>query len=477
MNVFPLKKYWVPTLGAATLVLAAGCNFGGNQVEGGIQGTGFSIGLLTGFGSVYVNGKRFDTTGAEFVVNGITSTESALQKGMLVRVDGEWRLNGEGNADEVVYDDTLRGPINLVNWDGNEFTTGTISMLEQEVTVSSQTVFAGTTRLDLGTNVNVRISGWNLGNGNFQASLVEKINSTDIEVEGVISDLYEAEQTFVINGLKIQYSDTTDFAEGLTLSDGLSVEVEGTLAGGVVSAEEIDFDDQTRFYRGDDGDDIDLSGPITSVNAANNTFVHTGLTIRWDDKTDFEDGLEAADLTEGFFVRVEGEWRNGTLVAEEIEPREADAEVEARVTAIDSDLRQLIVGGVTVQVGDDTLIVDDEDDQRIAFSDLATGDFLEVEGLDRTDGAGNPILRAIQIEREDEDEDVFTVEGRLSAKTGSISGGTLTVLGVTVNVDGDTKFEDKTFDDLEAGDTVEVEYQPDGEGFLAIEVEYDDDND
>ena len=70
---------------------------GGNTTvaEGGIGGTGISMGAVTGFGSIYVNGVKYDTTNTRFTSNGsIETDQSHLSKGMVVVVRGD--INSDG---------------------------------------------------------------------------------------------------------------------------------------------------------------------------------------------------------------------------------------------------------------------------------------------------------------------------------------------------------------------------------------------
>ena len=149
----------------------------------------------------------------------------------------------------------------------------------------------------------------------------------------------------------------------------------------MLRADEVDEEDDSNRFGARAGDDVEIEGPISSVDAAARTFVLHGVTVRITNRTEFDD-LREADLQPGLLVEVEGEWNaNGELVAEEIESRSADSSVEARLEAIDAGQRLLQVGGVAVQVSARTLIADDDDDDddvRLVFEDMRQGDYLEV---------------------------------------------------------------------------------------------------
>ncbi|MHA7878612.1 MAG: DUF5666 domain-containing protein [Saccharospirillum sp.] len=476
-----------PLMAGATLsaaFLLAGCAEMTDTAAS--DSNGASVGPITGFGSVYVNGVRFDTDGISGAVtsdDGIDH-EDDLDKGMLLLVDGDWRGNGQGEARGLYYDDTLRGPVESYSW--NDLTrSGTLVVLKQSITITDRTVFGGTLTRDAAGNPPaendlVRVSGWRQSDGTFLASYVGLYSAgeegdEDYELEGAISNLDLTADTFKIGDLTIVYNAQTDFEDGITesdLRDGLIVEVEGSVydsVTGELEAEEIEL--ESRRYRDFAGDDIEFSGVISSDPDSNREFMINGLTVRVTDGTEFDDGLTEGDLSAGLEVKIEGDFdANGVVIAEEIEPRDSDSEVYATISNIDTNAQQLTVGGVTVQVNASTLITDDDSDVRIGFSDLVVGDFVEVEGRLDTSGA-TPVLVAAKLERDDDDDDTFEMEGRIAETDGSTS---LQVLGVTLTIDGSTVTEGTLVADAE----VEVEYAEQSDGsFLASRIEVDDDDD
>ncbi len=164
------------------------------------------------------------------------------------------------------------------------------------------------------------------------------------------------------------------------------------------------------------------------------------------------------------------------VIAEEIEPRSTDTEIEAAILQIlDAGNRVLDVGGVRVQVTSRTLITDDDDDDRLTFPQLQTGDFLEIDGIRREDDSG-VYLEATRIERDDDDDDDF----ELTARVDSVGITSFTILGITMNVDGGIEWDDglDNINDLSEGMRVEVEYELRNNGmFYALEVEREDDDD
>ena len=88
-------------LTAAFLVGVASCGGGTQLAGGGIGGTGISQGAITGFGSIFVNGVEFNTSGATIIKDGNTVTQNDLKIGMVVTVDGSIDTSTSGSATTV----------------------------------------------------------------------------------------------------------------------------------------------------------------------------------------------------------------------------------------------------------------------------------------------------------------------------------------------------------------------------------------
>jgi len=500
-----MYRYLSVSAGALVVVLISGCGGGGSGsvdvADGGIRGTGASVGPVSGFGSVFVNGIRFETDGSVISDDGI-SREDQLDEGMILRIDGQWRADGEGTAEQVEYDDTFRGEVVIVSEtfdpdDSSIRESVTFTVYGQTIVADKQTVFKGMSLQTIDSGAFVRVSGWRLPDGRYRASYVGslEVSLDDVEIEGRIDDssVDVDLNRFSINGFPVEYDNTTNFGDGLTESDlnapGLVVEVEGRIgsvdgASGLI-ANNIEQDESRRYQRGDD-DDIEFAGPVaTAFDDADSTFTINGLTVLVPDDAVFEDGLTSADLQPGLLIQVEGSFlADGRVEAEEIDIRDANAEVEGPINqaSIDFSARTFLVGGVLVQVTPLTIITDDDDDQRIGLADLNGAFDVEVEGIERSTDGGEVFLEATKVEREIEDDsdNEFEVTGRL----GAIDDTTITVLGVQIRaVEGETEFDgiqrDQLMADFESGERplIEVDYveQPSGSSnFVADEVELED---
>lgn len=161
--------------GALVGALAAcGGGSGSGSSDSADTSSGSSVGPVSGFGSVYVNGTRFHTDGSVTSDDGV-ERETQLEKGMILKVRGSWDDRGEGQAQRVDYDDTIRGPLTSAIWDDVE-KSGTLIVAGQTVHLDGQTVFKGLSPVELNgvaaDTYRVRVSGWQLSDDTFRASFV-----------------------------------------------------------------------------------------------------------------------------------------------------------------------------------------------------------------------------------------------------------------------------------------------------------------
>ena len=255
-------------LAAAPIALGvlSACGGGGGGgggvgvADGGIRGTGSSVGPVSGFGSVFVNGVKFETDGRVSSDDGI-EREDQLQEGMILRIEGEWRVDGRGNAESVEYDDTFRGRVdNLIQTPDADGMVESVqfTIYKQTVVADQQTVFKDIALETLADGAFVRISGWREPDpdGRYRASHIGLMtqDETNVEIEGRIDEgsLELNLNQFSINEQLVSYTDSA-FAGSLTeadLADLLLVEAEGTISNGVLIAREIDEGETRRYRRG-----------------------------------------------------------------------------------------------------------------------------------------------------------------------------------------------------------------------------------
>ncbi len=389
-------------------------------------------GSIDGFGSVIVNGVRYNTDNATISVKDKQSTQSNLSVGQVVTVYGS--SNGSnGVASNIIYDLDLKGPITSVN-------SKSFVVLGQTVHTNKLTTYKDIS-LPLVEGQWVEVNGYTSGEDIIASYIENEDSSNKVELRGTVADLNESLKTFNIRGQAIDYSEVTDWdLEGATLADGLHVEVEGTLVDGtingaacincVVMADEIEAEDEV-FEK---GTKLEIKGIVSAFNEDAKTFEVNGTKVTWNNNTDFDD-MKANQLTNGLLVEVEGRVNaEGTLVAEKIELEDdGTISIEATISEVtagkDKFNGTLTIFGIQVKVDMNTRMRDDTDNPNFNpmfnFSDINAGDKVE---LDITGDATNG-YRAVKLER-DFDEDYLN-EVEIEVPASLIDLENKTVLGVS----------------------------------------------
>ena len=245
--------------GAATTPAAANPPPAGSTTRA-VQTTG----PVTNFGSVVVNGVRYNTDRATFAIDGQPGMQASLRVGHIVTVKGRVNDDGaNGEADDVYYDDIVTGAVEAIDVAG-----GTLVVLGQTVIVTPTTSFDDDFEPDglsaIAVGQFVEVSGMFDADGNIVASRIDDEDDSDYEVHGFVAGLDRAASTFSLGSLLVDYSGAMldDFPGGL-ISDGDYVEAKGDALGanGELIADEIEYESilEGRDDGGrDDDDDDDL---------------------------------------------------------------------------------------------------------------------------------------------------------------------------------------------------------------------------
>ncbi len=172
------------------LLVACGGGGGGDNTVAGIDRGGIvtSVGTITGFGSVHVNGVRYVTTGATFTVDDNPGSESDLRVGQVVRIEGRIEQDGiNGTATRVIFDDEVEGPVQAI-----DLASARLVVLGRTVQVGAQTSFDDSIvprsleGLEIGDRVEV--SGRVASTGVVEATRIElKSAQASVEVKGTVA--------------------------------------------------------------------------------------------------------------------------------------------------------------------------------------------------------------------------------------------------------------------------------------------------
>lgn len=341
----------IPITFASCGVGTSGVDFAGgdsstvdlNLAGGGIGGTGISVGRITAFGSVFVNGVEYATNGAIISIEGSESTsdgsrafdESLLAKGMIVTV--HWVKDASGNpvANRIVFKDNLEGLVEGVS-------SQTLTVLGQTVNVDGATTllygFTDLNRDEL-TDINdisvgdpVEISGFADANGIIHATYIKRKEDgkVEIEIKGTVTKLNinNGTGTFNIGSLPIIFDSATSFEDMSVsnLKDGLFVEVKSgsSPVNGVLTAAVIKAEEEISRVIGSapEGEEIEVEGFVTDITNlySDDIFLLNDQPVRISSDTRYKPmGYSKESIKYNVRIEVDGKIdADGVLIAEEI---------------------------------------------------------------------------------------------------------------------------------------------------------------
>ena len=396
-----------PALRALTVAFCAaitvGCGGGGGGVDtGGTGGTvqTFSSGRIAGFGSVIVNGVRFDDSTAEVKDDDDAGfSRSNLKLGMVVDVvAGAITTDAvtgarTGTAKTLLLGSEMKGPVQAVN-----IAAGTLTVLDQVVTVDASTVFDDfsnrLTSVQVGDLVELH-SFFDANAGSHTATRIERKTSlAEYKLRGRITSLTGT--TMVVGGATISFANIPS-AELPALSVGLVVRVKlSTIRqGSVWVATKV----RTSVQKIPDHAEVELEGFVTDfVSLAN--FKVNGIAV---DASSvgivFEHGT-SGQVANGVRLEVEGEIRSSVLVARKVEFKHSgevdEIELHGTITSVSAVgvlPSSFVVRGNTVVYDAQTRFED-----RASVASLVIGARVEVKA--GQSATGNFLLASkIKVER------------------------------------------------------------------------------
>lgn len=408
-------------------------------------------GVITGFGSVFINGVEYETDDAVFVADGVEGGEELLKLGMVVSLDGTANADGTGNALSIEFDDDVEGVVisNNIAADG----TGTLNIMGVTVNVDEDTVFeskdtAIATLSDVVAGNIIEVSGHSSGDGNVWATRIEvksaaKEEGKEMEVKGTISLLNENAQTFVLGAITVDYNGSI-LEDDFTLADDLFVEVkseDGLDANGVLIASKIELKDggKKSLDHDDNADEVELEGVITNLISDTEIEVN-GHAVSLSTTTKYVHGSSTIAAV-GMKIKVKGGVDSeGKLVAEKVIFKPSgDLKLAGRISATDLTSNTVTVFGIAITLNNSTMVKDDRDDDdlgsdsenikyKFGVDDLAVGDWIKVKAYTNKDGG----LTATKMERKSADVDQKgKLEGKLALEAGT---GDFYIAGIKVDL-------------------------------------------
>ncbi len=443
----PLKFLFLSLSIVISLIITA-CGGGSNSVSG-IDGSGAPViagtintGAINGFGSVIVNGVRFNSDKAKILVNDQIATEDNLRAGYQVKITGKLNSDGSSTADTIEFYPNLIGTISQI-----DLTTQELTILNQQVRVNNATLFdaAITPNFLSGLKVGdaVLVSGFADDKGLITATRIEPAKTASRQVMGYVANLNASLFTFTLKNQTVNYGSATltNFANNQIAASNLVV-VSGTLDGkGILQAKTI-----TKINNTFDKDikTVETEGFITRYQSASD-FDVAGVTWTSNAQTSFENGT-SANLAQGVALSIQGELNSsGQLVAQKVEFKKVSVnEIVGEVTSVSvltsSSVAtgSLQIGATTIQTNAKTLFEDkgNANLKRFNFTSISVGDFLKISGY-----TSQTTFIATKIEREDIQKEKDT-ELKIDGIILSIDTHSFIVYGRTIVTNSQTEIKD-----------------------------------
>lgn len=341
----------------------------------------FSQGTITGFGSIVVNGVRFDESTATITDDaGNRSTAAALGLGMRVEVD-HGSIVTAGSATATATAGAVRfGSLVLGKVSAKDAAASSLTVLGQVVDVTPSTVFdstlsAGLSAVAVGSLVEVH-GVVDAATGHITATRVEaEASATGYKLRGTVAALDSTAKTFQIGGASISYAGLAPSAVPSTLANGVTLRVQLATAqtGGLWVATSLGV----KTGKPADLTTVQVRGAVSAFTSAT-AFSVDGLAVDASAAT-FPDGKTGLVL--GAAVEVKGAMANGVLVATQVELETRHQDDDDRrwqlfgaITAADATAKTVVVRGVTVTYGDATTYVGG------TVADLRVGHKVHVKG-------------------------------------------------------------------------------------------------
>lgn len=447
-----LQRVMAGVSAVATALLVA-C--GGGSDSGGASSESVYQGTIGGFGSVIVNGVRFDDSAARITVDDEVVTVGALKLGMRAGVTGSVASDGStGNASSCVVDTSVRGPIASIDTTASSFKIRGIA-----VQVDDMTVFEGASNLAA-----LKVGDWvevhgsvDFANRVVQATRVEVKAPEDvgrIVLFGAATAV--AATTFTLGDLTVDYTNARLIGfEGNTIPEGAVVRVRSSTSpvGNVLQATVVKAVKAPRLL---DGTPAAVEGRVQQFVSVSD-FLVSGTAVDASN-AEFQFG-SAADLSEGKRVIVYGTLANGKIIAKKVRIFRPDLDGEIRLIGMVSDyvsVSSFKVRGVAVDASAATFEGGDA-------AQLMDGRLVEIKGQ-----SVGSIVKASKVEFEE------TKNGSNAVLTGLVSAFVSTadfhVAGKAVKVADDVRYVNGTVADVVDGATLWLTGANDANGVFVAKL-------
>ena len=404
----------------AALTMAA-CGGGGGdtaspnaEAPGAVTAPGAALadtlsqGVITGFGSIIVNGVRYDDSAAlisdEDDEENPSRGRNDLKLGMVVTVSGV-SGTGTGSASAIAFGSMLKGPVQSIN--GSTVTatvsiaagTQTLVILGQTVVVGTRAIFdplslpGGFADIRKGDALEVHGHLDVTANKMIATRINREANASVYKITGNVSSLSASSRTFKIGPEVISYATIDPDKLRVNLANGVTVKVQLSTvqttpaiwnATRIKPASRKAMENRSKF---------EIEGLIDAFTSASQFSVN-GVPV---DARNARFPKGSGSLALGARVEVKGSIVGGTLVATQVKVEEDDdednkIELHGVISSVNTSARTFVLRGLTVSYAGSVKF------EHGTESKLVNGAKVEVKGRA---SPGGSTVQAQKIEFED----------------------------------------------------------------------------
>ncbi|MEX8514238.1 MAG: DUF5666 domain-containing protein [Leptothrix ochracea] len=427
------RPIWLAT--ALTLAVLMACGGGGVGTNGtGSAPQGLSVGTVTGFGSVIVDGARFDDTVANVLIERqpgkLDRAEVKLGQGVEIGFDVDGAGTHQGVARQIQIEPALIGPVGSVG-------LKTLTLLGQTVQINTDPAFGPVTVFEppyLALS-SVKPADWVEvhaiavpavagGQPSWVATRIEqRVPMASARLHGAVTGVsgVTPNQHFQLGAVTVQLSAPVQLLTPATpLTNGQVVTIFADPAAfdpvrSVLTAQAVRMRDRLASKSPAAVDDY-IGGVVSGSDGLNGLFVLDGVIVHWDGATVISGGT-ASNLLDGTYVRVQGRFDiDGSFQSHVIQLRnvvtEKAAEVRGTVTNWLPGTRQFTVRDVVIDATSPSIVLENFNLALCGATDLSNGQYVVVDGVGMPSG-----VRAQNIRCENE----LAVPGAVIERSGVLS--------------------------------------------------------
>jgi hypothetical protein len=356
--------------GGSGPVAAAPTSGGGS----GVSPPTFTVGAVSGFGSVVVNNVRYDNNKARLSVEDGDDDGTGLKLGQVVRLEGKVnddRVTGTANSIEMQAE--IKGPV-----ESKASATSFVAM-GATVNTNSFTVYDSVAPdlSNLAVGDIVQVHGLPDASGVVTATRVQKRAGTPLQVYktvGVVAAAPAPSATqFKLGTLTVGYSQSVvrDLPVPLPVGAIVRIKTSTAPAAGQVAATQV-----RPFVSGpqQNASQAELNGFVAGLTAS--SFTLNGVLVNYSASTAFERGV-LADLANGRQVEIKGSIANGVITATLIKFEDVSGKEYQFTGAVSNfvSAADFVVQGQRIDASGSNVRFDDG-----TAADLANGKNVEVRG-------------------------------------------------------------------------------------------------